>query len=158
MTCRVLHDEVTTDLNRCATMVVFSSFLFLTAIDIFMRTVRHGKKNCKHWTLRKQPDDHDLADYLVIVCHNQNQMQEKTSLFETMLPKSVLFVKRNRTNAMKINTRKNSPIVIQEVLDDVQKFAYLVSIVVIDEGTDLRATIGKALTTLIILNNIWNSI
>ena len=116
-------------------MVIFSSFLFLIAIDIFMRTVRHGKKNGRHWTLRKQLDDLDLADYLVIVCHNQNQMQEKTSLFETMLPKSGLLVNRNRTNAMKINTRNNSPIVIQEVLDDVQEFAYLVSIADIDGGT-----------------------
>ena len=68
-----------------------------------------------------------------------------------------LHVNRNMINVTAINTKKNSLIIIQEVM--YVGFIHLGSTVDTDVGTDIdsMARIGKARTTLILFNYIWKS-
>ena len=68
----------------------------------------------------------DFVDDLALPSHSQKQMQEKTSLIETVTTLR-MNVKKGETKIMK--SKNNSPITLQgEVIDEAQSFTYLGSI------------------------------
>ena len=49
-------------------------------IDWIMKTTTKGNKIGTQWTLWTQVDKVDFADDLALLSHNQNQMQDKTTM------------------------------------------------------------------------------
>ena len=94
-----------------------------------------GQKNGVKWTLREL-DDLDFADDLALPSNNQKQMKKKTSLTETTAATLGLNVNKGKTKIMKINS-KNSPVTLQgDVLDEVQSFMHLGSIIGTNGGRE----------------------
>ena len=86
--------------------------------------------------------------------------RRKASLIETTTATLGLNVNKGKTKIMKINSKNSSPVTVQrEVLDEVQSFTYLGSIVDTNGETDsdVRARTGKARAAFTVLNQIWKS-
>ena len=89
---------------------LLSTFLFILVIDWIMKTTTTGRNNGIQWTFWTQLDDLDFADDLALLSHNHSQMQEKTTLLETISAGTGLKINRKKTEVMKINTTANAPV------------------------------------------------
>ena len=86
--CRVLHEGQLTESFDINTGVrqscLWSPFLFILAIDWFMKQGMDGRRNGIQWTLWEQLDDLDFADDIVLLSHSQQQLQSKTTVLEQL--------------------------------------------------------------------------
>ena len=136
---------------------LLSPFLFLLAIDWTMKTFTAGKRNGIQWTLWTQLEDLAFADDLALLSHTQQQMQEKTNDVATTSAQIGLNIHRGKTKVLKVNADNSHPIKLEEqVLEEVEAFIYLGSVVDKQGGTDadVRARIGKARAVFVQLKNI----
>ncbi|VDO98515.1 unnamed protein product [Schistosoma margrebowiei] len=100
--------------------------------------------------------DVDFADDLTVLSHTQQQMQEKTNSVEAASATVGVNINKGKSKILRYNTACTNPITIDGDLGDVNTFTYLSSI--IDESdADVKARIGKAITTYIPSKNVWNS-
>jgi len=87
-------------------------------------------------------------------------MQDKTSAVADASARLGLKVHRGKSKVLKVNTVTDTPIMLEgEVLDEVESFTYLGSIVGNTGGTDadVKASIGKARAAFQPLKNVWRS-
>ena len=107
-------------------------------IDWIMKTTTTGRNICTQWTLWTQLDDLDFADDLALLSHNHSQMQDKTTLLETISAGTGLKINRKKTELMKMNTTANAPITVGGggSIREVESFVYLGSVVDHQGGTD----------------------
>ena len=125
-----------------------------------MKTSTAGKRNGIQWTLWKQLDDLDFADDLALLSHTQKQMQDKTSTIAETSISVGLNIHKRKSKVLKVNTSNPAPIILEgSVLEEVDHFTYLGSIVDLQGGTDadVRCRIGKARAAFLQLKNIWHS-
>ncbi|XP_073668552.1 uncharacterized protein [Paramisgurnus dabryanus] len=163
LSCRIVHGQQTTEAFGVQTGVrqgcLLSPFLFLLAIDWIMKMSTEQKRNGIQWTLWKQLDDLDFADDLALLSHTQQQMQEKTSSVAHYSACIGLNIHREKSKVLKVNTSSTSPITLEgAILEEVESFTYLGSIINIQGGTDadIKARIGKARVAFNQLKKIWS--
>lgn len=164
MQCRVIHEGQFTRQFQVRSGVrqgcLLSPFLFLLAIDWIMKSSTKQRRNGIQWTLWKQLDDLDFADDLALLSHNQQQMQDKTTVLADTSTQVGLHIHKGKTKVMKINTAATEPVTLDgQALEEVDSFTYLGSIIDNQGGTDadVKARIGKARVAFIQLKNIWSS-
>ena len=116
MSCRIAHAGQLSDSFEVKTGVrqgcLLLPFLFLLVIDWIMKITTTGRNNGIQWTLWMQLDDLDFADDMVLLSHNHNQMQHKTTLLETTSAGTGLKINRKKTELMKMNTTANAPVTV----------------------------------------------
>ena len=106
-------ESYTESTNKDACLL--SSFLFLLAIDWVMKTTTAQRRNGIQWTMWKQLDDLDFADYLALLSPKHQHVQEKTSELETISARLGLRIHTGKTKLLGINTANNGPIMLGEV-------------------------------------------
>ncbi|VDP53271.1 unnamed protein product [Schistosoma mattheei] len=87
-------------------------------------------------------------------------MQEKTTCAAAASAAVGLDIHKRKSKILRYNKACTNPVTIDgEDLEDVETFAYLVSIIDEQGGfdTDVKARIGKARAAYLQLRNIWNS-
>ena len=132
----------------------------LTSIDWIRRTTTEQRKNGIRWTLWTQLDDLDFADDLALLSHSYHQMQDKINTLIETSSQVGLNIHEGKTKNIRINTTTTEPITLGDtMLEEVESFTYLGSIISSQGGTDadVKARIGKARTSFLLLKNIWNS-
>ncbi|VDP22393.1 unnamed protein product [Schistosoma margrebowiei] len=125
-----------------------------------MKTSTSEGKHGIQWTAENQLDDLDFADDLALLSHTHEQMQIKTASVAAVSASVGLSIHKGKTKVLKYNTENNNPITLDgEILDDVESFTYLGSIIDEQRGSDadVKARIGKARVAFLQLKNIWNS-
>ena len=88
-------------------------------------------------------------------------MQEKTNSVKDSSAQIGLHINRGKTKVLRINTTITEPVRLDEdLLEEVNSFTYLGSVVDIQGGTeaDVKARIGKARAVILQLKNVWSSI
>ena len=86
-------------------------------------------------------------------------MQEKTNSVKDLSAQIGLHINRGKTKVLKINTTITEPVRLDDdLLEEVNSFTYLGSVVDTQGGTDadVRARIGKARAVFLQLKNVWN--
>ena len=104
----------------------------------------HRQKNGIQWTPWLQLDD---LDDLALLSHTHRQMREKTNSVKDSSAQIGLHINRGKTKVLKINTTITEPVQLDDdLLEEVNSFTYLGSVVDIQGGTeaDVTARIGKA--------------
>ena len=164
MSCTIAHTGQLSESFKVKTGVrqgcLLSPFLFILVIDWIMKTTTTGRNNGIKWTLWTQLDDLDFADDLALLSHNHSQLQDKTTVLETISAGTGLKINRKKTELMKMNTTANAPVAVGgEPIREVESFAYLGSVVDQQGGTDLDVTarICNARAVFVMLKNIWAS-
>ena len=164
MSCRIAYAsqlsgsfEVRTGVRQGS---LLSLLLFLRVFYWIMKTTTTGRNNGIQWTLWTQLDDLDLADDLALLSHSHSQMQDKTTLLESISAGTGLKINRKKTELIKMNTTAYAPVTVGgEPIREVDSFVYLGSLVDQQGGTDrdVTARIGKARAAFVMLKNIWAS-
>ena len=87
-------------------------------------------------------------------------MQDKINTLIETSSQVGLNIHEGKTKNIRINTTTTEPITLGDtMLEEVESFTYLGSIISSQGGTDadVIARIGKARTSFLLLKNIWNS-
>ncbi|VDP61180.1 unnamed protein product [Schistosoma mattheei] len=116
---------------------------------------RHGIQ----WTAQNQLDDLDFADDLALLSHTHEKMQKKAPSVAAVSSSVGLNIHKGKTKILKYNTENSNSITLDgEILEDLESFTYLGSIIDEQGGSDadVKAKISKARTAFIHLKNIWN--
>ena len=160
--CRIIHEGRLTDSFSIKTGVrqgcLLSPFLFILALDWVMRETTTGRRNGIPWTLWTQLDDLDFADDLALLSGNHQQMQQKTRHLAEVSKSVGLRIHPGKTKVMKINTKADLPITVEDKpLEVVDQFTYLGSVLEGGGGTtaDIKARLGKARYAFKNLQKIW---
>ncbi|XP_068759705.1 uncharacterized protein [Montipora capricornis] len=106
------------------------------------------------WISWKQLEDLDYADDLPFLFHNHLKPQDKTSRLAEESAKLGLRINKVKTKVLRINTTSEVPVVVEgQLLENVKKFPYLVSVVdtLGDTDKDALTRIGKARAVFIML-------
>ncbi|KAJ8333779.1 hypothetical protein SKAU_G00410980 [Synaphobranchus kaupii] len=128
--------------------------------DWVMNTSTAQKRNGIQWTLWTQLDDLDFADDLALLSHTQQQMQEKTNTVAVNSVRLGLNIHKGKSKFLKVNTDNVTPITLEGgVLEEVESFTYLGSIVDKQGGTDadVKVRIGKARVAFHQMKNVGGS-
>lgn len=139
---------------------LLSPFLFLLCINWIMKKIPTNKNTGIQWSLTEHVEDLDFADDIGLFSHTHQQMQDKSQLLETTVSELALKLNGPKTKVMRINRKRTNPITaVNQSLEEVDKIAYLESIIAVDGGTeeDVRARFRIARTAFNILNKIWKS-
>ena len=162
--CRVVHDGQLTDSFDIKTGVrqgcLLSPFLFILAIDWLMKETTRGRRNGIQWTPWTQLDDLDFADDLALLSHTREQMQEKTSVLNSLSRSVGLRIHPGKSKVLKIVSASKEQVEIEgNALEDVESFCYLGSIIDRDGGTtaEIKSRIGKAQAAFTSLNKLWRT-
>ncbi|VDP55733.1 unnamed protein product [Schistosoma margrebowiei] len=125
-----------------------------------MKTLTSEGKRGIQWTAQNQLDDLDFADHLVLLSHTHEQMQIKTASVAAVSASLGLNIHKGKTQVLKFKAENRNPYTHDgEILEDVESFTYLGSIIDEQGGSDadVKARMGKARTAFIQLKTIWNS-
>ncbi|VDP00848.1 unnamed protein product [Schistosoma margrebowiei] len=169
---KVVHGGQLTDAFQVRTEVrkscLLSPFLFLLMVDRIMKTSTSEGRHGIQWTAQNQLDDLDFADDLALLSHTHEQMQTKIASVAAVSASVGLNIHKRKNKVLKYNTENSNPITSYlshpitldgEILEDVESFTYLRSIIDEQAGSDadVKAKISKARTVFLHLKNIWNS-
>ena len=164
MSCRIIHDGKLTEAFEIESGVrqgcLLSPFLFLLVIDWVMSNTTENRKNGIQWTLFKQLEDLDFADDIALLAQSHKQMQEKTTILDSLAQQMGLKINDSKSKIMRINSKSIETVEVRgKVLEEVDNFTYLGSIVDKEGGTgkDIKARIQKARGAFAMLKNIWKS-
>ena len=163
--CRVVHSGKLTESFPVNTGVrqgcLLSPFLFLLAIDWIMKMSVDGKRTGIQWTLWKHLEDLDFADDVALLSHIHNQMQEKLASLHENSAQLGLHINIAKTKVLKSNHQQEGPPVTinGDTVEEVDNFCYLGSTIDNTGGAekDVKARIGKARTSFMLLKNIWKA-
>ncbi|VDI42184.1 Hypothetical predicted protein [Mytilus galloprovincialis] len=106
-----------------------------------------------------QLDDLDFADYIALLSHNHQQMQDKLEQVEKTAAETGLSINHNKTKVLKSNTKSKASLMVNiQALEEVESFTYLGSVVDNLGGSDkdVKIRIGKVRTALNIMGRILN--
>ncbi|VDO95484.1 unnamed protein product [Schistosoma margrebowiei] len=107
-----------------------------------------------------QLDDLNFADNLTLLSHTHQKMQVKTNNIAPASASVGLNIHKGKSMTLKYNTENTDPITLDgEVLEDVEFFTYLGSIINGRGGSDedVKASIGKSRAAFLQFKNICNS-
>ena len=131
-------------------------------VDLLMRrtTEVHVHNLGLQWTPWSQLDHLDFAEDITLVLYNHQQMQQKTTQLANTSAKLGLNVSKDKTKVMHIHNTIDDGIVLDgDILEDVDSFTYLGSVVAKDGGADkdIKTRIGKARSAFLTLKPVWRS-
>lgn len=136
-----------------------SPLLFNVILDVIMRSVTESKRGIT-WGLQGKLDDLDFADDICLLSHTHAEMADKLDLLSDLAGKTGLKINIAKTKVLRINTENVCPFQIGgTVLEDVDSFNYLGSIIAKDGGSsmDIKNRIMKAKQAYGQLKNVWKS-
>jgi hypothetical protein len=119
-----------------------------------MKTSTEQKQNGIQWTLWTKLGDLDFVDDLALLSQNHSKCRSKPILWWK--------IKKNWGNnkALKVNTASKTPIKLEgEVLEEVESFTYLGSIVDKQRGADanVKIRVRKVRAAVLQLKEVWTS-
>ncbi|KAK4474260.1 hypothetical protein MN116_000298, partial [Schistosoma mekongi] len=132
----------------------------LLVIDWIMKTATSQDTLRIQSTTSMQLDDLDFANDLALLSHTQLQMQMKTNNIVADSEAVGLNIHQEKSKILRYKTTNTNLITLGgEILEDVETFTYLGSIIDKQGGSDseVRARMGKARAVFLQPKNIWNS-
>ena len=135
-----------------------SPTIIIIVIDYIMKQTKGN--NGIQWTPFTQLEDLEFADDIGLLSHTKQQMQNKINKITVEAKKVGLNINKEKTKILKLNSKNSEKITCEDsVLEEVEKFTYLGSVVGRDGGVeaDIRSRIGKAQCAFNNLKNIWRS-
>ena len=105
-------------------------------------------------------EDSDFADDIALLSHTHQDIQEKTDRVAQTARKVGLKIHTSKTKIMKVKTKSSLPVTVEgQLLDEVQDFKYLGSIISADSNIEkeISTRIGLAAQAFKKLKNIWKS-
>ena len=139
---------------------IISPILFLIAIDWIMRKTTSDRPRGIQWTLLSHLESLDFANDLAVLSTTYRHLQEKTNRLSCFAKHTGLNISTTKTKTLFINTSTTEPILADgELLEKVDKFTYLGSIVSTNEAThnDINSRLGKAQCAFAVFRPIWRS-
>ena len=138
---------------------VMSAFLFIMAIDWFMKTVTEQKQTGIRWSLFSVLEDLEFADDITLPSHTWTHMQQKSSRLNDRASTIGLRINADKTKVISSDPRRQPVIVNNKALDYVDKFTYLGSILSLHGGSeeDITSRLGKARSAFFRLQSVWKS-
>ena len=162
--CRVICNNTTTESFKVTTGVkqgcLLSPILFILAMNWVMKETTKDRKRGIRWTLTSVLEDLDYADDVGLLSSCYKDMQEKTTRMKETSELIGLKVNKKKTKVMKINSKKNDPIRIDDhELEDVEEFDYLGSRTTADGDAmrDVKARLSKARHAFASLKTLWQA-
>ncbi len=128
--------------------------------DWITREVGKNERTGIQWTLTEQLEDLDFADDVCLISATHKQMQRKTEKLSVNASKLGMSVNIPKTKVLKVNGKMNSPVSLPgEVIESVDEFCYLGSVISTDGGTDkdISVRIGKARYEFRAVQPVWLS-
>jgi hypothetical protein len=162
--CRILHEGTLSEEFETSTGVrqgcILSPLLFLVVIDEVLKTTVQDKKRGLMWTFEENLEDLDFADDICLLSQNGKQLQEKIDHLSRTSEKAGLKINKIKTKIMRLNTKAATSIEVgSEIIEDVEDFTYLGSIISGEEGVlkDVTSRVSKARSVFVRLSKIWRS-
>ncbi|KAJ8710014.1 hypothetical protein PYW07_009380 [Mythimna separata] len=162
--CKVTHDGLISDDIAVHAGVrqgcLLSPLLFLVILDGIMLRVCENRRRGIEWGLSDILEDLDYADDLCLLSHTHADMQAKLDDLSREAAKTSLKINIRKTQEMRAGVRNPSPLMLNtEVVERVQKFTYLGSVVTETGGSeeDITSRIAKARATFAQLGPVWQS-
>ena len=159
--CHVIHNGDISESFTVNTGVrqgcLLSPLIFSLVIDWVMKTSMNPSHGIQ-WTLTKKLNDLDFADDISLLSHTIQGMQESTTRLQSTARDTGLDINITKTKTMRANTvNKTSIYIEEELVEDVDSFTYLGSIVNKTGGTDddIKARISKARYAFVTLKPVW---
>ena len=158
---QVICNTELTDAFKISTGVkqgcILSPFLFVLGIDWIMKETISNEKRGIRWTLTTTLEDLDFADDIALLSQKQQDIQNKTTRFSNTAAKIGLKASTKKTKHMRMNSRIDTPVRMQEDIEEVTEFTYLGSKMSADGDTEveIRTRITKASQAFASLKNIW---
>ncbi|RUS76248.1 hypothetical protein EGW08_015991 [Elysia chlorotica] len=123
---------------------LLSPAIFLMVVAWVMRQSTTGRRS---WNLMKQLEDLDFADDINLPSQKQQDVQEKLYSEGEDSEKTGLQINIRKTEAMRMNIKQANALGLHdEIIEEVDKFVYLGSVVRKNGGTDedIKCRINKA--------------
>jgi hypothetical protein len=162
--CRILHEGTLSEEFETSTGVrqgcILSPLLFLVVIDEVLKTTVQDKKRGLMWTFEENLEDLDFADDICLLSQNGKQLQEKIDHLSRTSEKAGLKINKIKTKIMRLNTKAATSIEVgSEIIEEVEDFTYLGSIISGEEGVlkDVTSRVSKARSVFVRLSKIWRS-
>jgi hypothetical protein len=162
--CRILHERTLSEEFETSTGVrqgcILSPLLFLVVIDEVLKTTVQDKKRGLMWTFEENLEDLDFADDICLLSQNGKQLQEKIDHLSRTSEKAGLKINKIKTKIMRLNTKAATSIEVgSEIIEEVENFTYLGSIILGEEGVlkDVTSRVSKARSVFVRLSKIWRS-
>lgn len=165
--CRVVHCGLLGREFNVASGVkqgcILSPLLFLLVLDWVMKKTNNKPRGIQWGNVNMtRLEDLDFADDICLMANSRQELEEKLVRLVTYGKQVGLKVNVAKTKFMRINPQvsRNQPLLIEgEIIDEVENFCYLGSIIAKDGGADLCVDnrIQKARQAFGMLNGVWNS-
>ena len=129
-------------------------------VDWIIRQSIAGQKTEIQWTFTKHLEDVDFTDDISLFFNRQQHTLVKLSRVVTEAEKTGLRINIGKTDVLRINNQQQDPVRLhQEDIEEMKKFAYLVSRVSKDGGPldDIKRHINKARHAFQTLKPVWQS-
>ena len=143
---------------------VLSPLLFLVILDAVMDKLDRSVELGIQWRPFEKLGDLNYADDMCFITHNFQDKKDKFEKLSAIANSVGLKINLKKTKLMRIGTTNKDPFSVtinstQHVIEDVESFCYLGSIVSIDGGTeqDIKTRISKARVAFYKLNKVWHN-
>ena len=163
--CRILHNASLSNYISIQAGVrqgcILSPLMFLIVLDEVLSDAIDCYKRGIQWTLwsNEHLEDLDFADDIAFLAKNRTDMQSKIDALTASARKVGLNINHGKTKSMTIGTTQASFSVNGNVVECVDKFTYLGSVITPDGGAkeDVMTRIRKAQGAFAQLTPIWRS-
>ena len=100
-----------------------------------MRETTKDKKSGLQWSLMEQLEDIDYVDDIALISQRRTNMKEKLLKLDEEARKTGLKINAKKTKSLRLNHTSEATFAIrQDTIEEVQDFAYLVSVVSTEGG------------------------
>ena len=138
--CQVIHEGKITKPFNVKTGVrqgcLLSPIIFIMVLDGVMRKSTKKPRGIQ-WSLTERLEDIDFADDLCLMSHRLIDMKEKMEELSKEGKKVGLKINESKTKEMRINSKNQEELLVDgKVIEQVEQFQYLGSLVSKNGGTD----------------------
>ncbi|XP_073820509.1 uncharacterized protein [Musca autumnalis] len=143
---------------------VLSPLLFILVLDNVLRKTNSEIEDGIQWRPHEKLSDLDYADDICFMSHSIAGTRAKLEQLLQNAKTIGLKINMKKTKLMRLETQNTSPLIVMvdstpTVVDDVDSFCYLGSIITKDGGadTDVQSRINKARIAFHNMRKIWSS-
>lgn len=137
-----------------------SPVLFLLVLDTVLQQTNIEASNGIQWHLNQRLHDLDYADDICLMSHTLDGIQQKLNRLQEYGIQVGLKINTTKTKSLRIATPNTNPLFLNgSVIEDVNKFTYLGSVISKDGGADedVANRINRARGAYATLSKVWNS-